>query len=807
MPVNIPVAGGVPGISGPPDWLSAAANVRLDDVRWRGATQRSFGGGASQSAVFKAIHGNVGGPHIFLSFRAAFVQSLSDAWDTVYLGLQKSGGTKAMVVQIQVHGPAFTPAGPPSANPPANIASVQISTRTGAGAWVVEDMAPTWINANARVWLQSAGDVAADPNNRWAVQLRIPVTAAMDIVDNSGPNLGTDFVMWYALRGALSTGAAVVLADYRTAGTTSVGDLLLGNYPLPTSWDQFLLTSGPGAFGGVALGWGDVLVKSAAGTYSTQIVNHQSNTFVARPRNYRPAGSTIPAGQINATFRIANWGSVAGDPNQVNFSSSDWSYVPGNSELVPVNSDLAIAPLAAGANPPAGVDPIKLTATMDLPAGKSRHQCMLVTLSGTNLNFLNDSIYQNMNYDSASLIEREAEISSRGLTPFSARPRDVYLAVEKVNMARDTPGLNEGRFLESTVDRLIGQGGPLAEKLRNARANLGRGDNPDGEPDFGSRARLETILGSLRGALADLNYRDPEGGRRALEGLIGALDRWLGAVKPNEGAALRLASLFDALADWLEASGLDAVGRLAAFATQLSAWLDALPNDQASSELAPIVMRQLRAWLATLAEGERLVGAYDTLARWFAGGRPADQLPTVLGALRDLLTELSSGDGRLPRITAGFGRAAATWLRGGERLDTFVDVLNDAGLTDDELDQLFPTLRIHPYHDTGERVTGADGQQHPVLRAQSSFGLYAYHEGALDGWQTSIEGAQRIADNLYLLAVPNERTARITARVQAVEPGDPRIPEDPIVPVEPGTGPTPEGCLGMILRLLGLRRG
>jgi len=48
---------------------------------------------------------------------------------------------------------------------------------------------------------------------------------------------------------------------------------------------------------------------------------------------------------------------------------------------------------------------------------KSLHQCVLVTLSGANINFLNDAIYQNMNFDSASLLQREAEISVVGLTP------------------------------------------------------------------------------------------------------------------------------------------------------------------------------------------------------------------------------------------------------------------------------------------------------------------------------------------------------------------------------------------------------
>ena len=215
----------------------------------------------------------------------------------------------------------------------------------------------------------------------------------------------------------------------------------------------------------------------------------------------------------------------------------------------------------------------------------------------------------------SSLLEREAEISVVGLKPFSAQPRDVYLAIEKVNMANNTPaGTDEGYFLERSMSQLIEQGGALAAKLELA----------------------QRILSDTGG---DFGRRNGEGGRS-------------------------------------------------------------------------------------------------------------------------------------------------------DRLNTFVRVLSDVGLTTDELDKLFPTFRVHAYHDTGERVTGADGKHHPVLRAQSSFGIYVYHEGALDGWQTSIQGARRIADNLYLIAV--DKKAKITTRIQAVQPGEERIPEDPI------EGTPPKGCLSVI---------
>lgn len=796
MSINIPPAGGVPGISGPPDWFSGppTGNFRLDDVRWRGATHRTFGGGASQSASFRAVHSTVGAQkHIYLSFRAAFVQALNDQYDVVYLGLQKHGGAKAMVIRLQVHGPVLTHAGPPpDNNPPTNISTVQISTRSApATNWTIEAMTPTWITSNVRAWLQSATDVPSDPNNRWAIQLRIPVTAGMaDITDNSGPNLGADFDMWYVVHASTSIGNPVILADYRASGATTELDLVTGNYPLPGAWDEFLLASGPGANGGVRLDWGDVVVQNIHGE-GWKIANGQNNSFVCRPRNY--TNTSIPAGNINATFRIANWGSTAsGNPN---FATGQWDYVPGNDALTPVISNAAIPSLPAGNNPPA-TTPIKLDVVMNLGAGKSLHQCILTTLSGTNLNLLNDSIYANMNFDQASLLEREAEISVVGLAPFSPRPRDVYLAVEKVNMVRNLPaGANEGRFLQNSMARLMAQGGALAEKIKAARTRL------SGAGDYGSGARLDNQLGALRRLLAGLSSDDVRGGSESLDQLISSLRQWLLAVKTNEGAAKRLAVVFDALADWLLTFGPAATGKLDAFITQLGQWLSGLNNDPASSELAPGVARALRAWLSTLAGGGELAGIIERIGRWLSAGRPAAQLMEILNALRALLSSRPAGDDSLRVIIAAISSATSTWLKGRERLDVFINVLSDVGLTEDELDQLFPTFRVHVYHDTGERVAGSDGRSRPALRAQSSFGLYTYHEGALEGWQTSIQGAQRIADNLYLVSAPNNGSAKINIRIQAVDPGTERIPDDPIIPIKPEDR---GGCLRLILKLLGL---
>ena len=640
MSVNIPRAGGVPGIPGPPDWLSAppTGKYRLDDVRWLGAAKTDFGSGAGASNGLRIAHDVQGAQeYIYLSFRAAFVPHLSDQFDFVWIGLQRTGSNKAMVIRLQVHGPTFTQAGPPpDTNAPVQVKSIQAFTRLDtASNWTPVSPTPSWIDANARVWLQDNDDVPADPNRRWAVQIRIPAAAAGDIAAAAGPNVGADFRMWYVIQGTGKVGSAfipIILADYRVDGVaTSEGDLLDGIYPspfaAPNPWDQFLLTSGPAAFGGVAIhgnGSSDIRVSNVYGE-GTKIDHGGANTFIARPRNYRPGPvggvdhNAIAAGDISATFRIANWGSVGGNPSQVNWSSGTWDLLPG--QPPGVASSLPIPTLAAGTNPPAA-QPIALSASLPLTSGRSLHQCVYVTLSGSGLQFLNDSAFQNMDFDEASVVEREAEISVVDVSP---QPADALLAVETINMPRNLPsGTDEGQFFEARMAQLMERGGALAEKLQRVRRVLGRGE------------------------------ADPK-----------------------------------------------------------------------------------------------------------------------------------------------------------RRLQTFVDALSAADVSQDELELFFPTYRVHCYHDTGERVKNASGEQVPVYREQSSFGFYVYHEGPITGWQTSIDGATRTDEALYQLAMPATGKATIRVRVQAVTPEERRIPEDPIAkPDGPtGGGTTPDdgsgnpGCLGALGRL------
>jgi hypothetical protein len=109
--------------------------------------------------------------------------------------------------------------------------------------------------------------------------------------------------------------------------------------------------------------------------------------------------------------------------------------------------------------------------------------------------------------------------------------------------------------------------------------------------------------------------------------------------------------------------------------------------------------------------------------------------------------------------------------------------------TIEELIKFLPTYRVHVYHDTGRRTTLLGGGSRRILSPQSSFGFLVQHEGELYGWETRLYGAEKLAENFYVLRVPNNGSVRVTTAIQARESAS----ESPL----PSDG-VPKGCLWTI---------
>jgi hypothetical protein len=98
-----------------------------------------------------------------------------------------------------------------------------------------------------------------------------------------------------------------------------------------------------------------------------------------------------------------------------------------------------------------------------------------------------------------------------------------------------------------------------------------------------------------------------------------------------------------------------------------------------------------------------------------------------------------------------------------------------SGMRLDQVADLAPVYRVHVYHDTGQRLT-VDGISYPILAAQSSFGMFPDHTGAITGWRHSLEfpaGAlqEEITPSFFRIHVPNNGKIQTTVRITAVEPG------------------------------------
>jgi hypothetical protein len=90
-----------------------------------------------------------------------------------------------------------------------------------------------------------------------------------------------------------------------------------------------------------------------------------------------------------------------------------------------------------------------------------------------------------------------------------------------------------------------------------------------------------------------------------------------------------------------------------------------------------------------------------------------------------------------------------------------------------ELERRFseePTYIVRGYYDTGLEIT-INGVARPILQPMVAFGYFVDHDGALQGWNHSLTGAEQLAPDFYRLAVPNDGKVKIGIRIEAVEGG------------------------------------
>ena len=462
--VCIPNAVGVPFLSGPPNWFNAALPQPqfwpdVDDPRWRGAFLRTFGGAAaSEHVAYRALRDATS---LYLQWNVTVDPQL-DELDELWVAFSPGPGQDDVLIQIVPFANSNT-----NVSPPVAAASVQVLTRTPGAAFAPLAAVPAWLQAattQTRV-MRVVGD------GRWAVLMRVPIVAPPN-----GINLANTFKMW---SGTMVSHAAGVV-EYNYPEAVDLTNVLASTNN--TGWSDVRRDVAPtdaSCIRGVSIVSSDIGTEAngtqctAAGPLSTSINLTLpgpvlgSTTLCARPLN--ETGGNIPANDIQATFRNANWGT---QPTAAQAITTAWTRV----NSTPATNTAAIGNNAKGAlefdwlmtrNDGTVNDVCTFTPQPNgivcnplPPVPRWIHQCMLVELGGApGITFPVSSVAQNMNFVSASRFEREAEVSVRGLQPAPGAPpqRDVYLYVQTNNMpaqvngnprprARPTPNPSSGGF-------------------------------------------------------------------------------------------------------------------------------------------------------------------------------------------------------------------------------------------------------------------------------------------------------------------------------------------------------------------------
>jgi len=455
---------GVPSLSGPPNWWDSTLGAPQfqpedDDPRWQGALADTFNNGAGEEASSRALYAvdSSGRKSIYLSFNTKLESTAVPSHHRVYIGLSDPAGSSAVVIRINLSTVSPTPT-------PETDANVRMFQRSGT-TWNGISPLPAWINitGQTRVWIKS---------NNWSVHVRIPLTNTTNLNDGVNVGTGPTFLLWYTMMRGTPTSAGLPYFTIKRGSIQFANDNTTGaDFPAPdaTNWQETrfgplnpFISPDPNCLNeGISLHYMDI---GTTNPISTEIkwkippgsTTRPTNTFFVRPR-FNVASPTamptpIPVGGLTAKFRMANWGSQL-DPNQVATRVVLWDDVPGGDA---VSNDVPI-PIASPTPPPGSIVPYPAPTPPAGPATpihfdwqltddqaadfmgtnpvKRRHQCFLVEFSGGSVSFFNKSAWNNLNFENASTMKRDAEISVVGLNPLPASTqRDVYLLIETLNM-------------------------------------------------------------------------------------------------------------------------------------------------------------------------------------------------------------------------------------------------------------------------------------------------------------------------------------------------------------------------------------
>jgi hypothetical protein len=769
--VCVPVASGVPTMQGPPKWLAAwggtaPTSETLDDPRWLGATGQSFELGSAKAPLHtRAVWSNDGGQdYVYLSF-IVDVEGLLNATATsprdLFVGFRRPaavGGERAYIFQFHLNGTAA--AGPITPTYCARYQDCDEASGTAANFWRVfvdrgntqvcgsnshsgnkydrmigatsADPPITWMNDAVRYWKLGTSEPPL-LQNRWAVQVRIPIAAAGAPL---AAGVERDSTFWYeatAQVGGAGGGPYVSLGRWPRELTTpicpntAINDFLvheeLGDPSVPCpgcSPDKFSrLTTFMGARpgdcdGGIRLRTPDIgaifeaapALDLSTAPLTTMFKALKAggtpgvNTVVAQPEN--TTSSPITAA-LSARFRLAGWGAAP-------YSTTD----PG------VWKDMRKAKdgvCGAGTSP--ACTPITIP-----PGGKGAIS------------------FRWQIGDDATI--GASEYCQFGLTPPVGQGTCQACSCAgsaSCDLAAD-PGVQSTKPSGGTW--------PCVSKRYQHQCLLVELSAPNGAVNFESQSSWNNMnFGEMsimqREALIDVRGLPKAPGQTTQEIYLIAMPRNMPAKLPggtstgNEVIAQQAFQAASRISESYRASyqALSAEERLR-LAKQLEHRLpdpDAVKRDRRSRVFGEryLIVEQIRTIMAQ--DDYRRAGRLLDLAL-----RALDEQVTAAAATQEVVDTV--------------GPTAAA--------------------------EVVPTLEIYAFY----QPSGAG----VVYMPMTSFSVFLSHQGAMTGIDWEIDGATRVGLNLYRLQIPVDHARRIQVRSQALEPGE--------VSQKPGDANWPCGCCG-----------
>ncbi len=479
--VCVPDILGVPGSSGPPDWITPTTpNLEGHrDPRWDGALGVGHSDGKAHIRVLR--HDSGGQRYLSLSLHATADpkgSTLADPdGDKVAIGIGKADGSIAFLITLRLDTTSATNAGvihfDPSAPQPwdGKIMVESFQEWTGASyrplliSAPARPILPVWLVDWTRLFVTCRGSGCVADGSDFNVQMRIPLGgphvdtsgALTDASFNGGLEPNDDVIFFHRVDTAFNEPPLTNFVRYAWPERISPFGTVEPE-PQPTYWAH--VGAGPSVPCAGTIGF-EGHHQVATGNAPPTVIT-TTTTFHARPRNN--SASPVNPSHLKVQFRIADWGSAL-------LSSPQWNPIcdsnPADAGTTPVPSGSELDLACANPAPFPICDYVDTgTCAGPPPPTHNSHQCILAQLTSAAppdagpLIFGRESYWNNMDLRESSVVEEEASIATHGLAPLGSA-RDVYLYVQKLNMP-PAPAPSENNNNNNNTDGVVGAAGGQA---------------------------------------------------------------------------------------------------------------------------------------------------------------------------------------------------------------------------------------------------------------------------------------------------------------------------------------------------------